>query len=123
MKEEYVRHIYYYKHYYLNFFQSLNAVVKKKFVWTLKLIATIERVPTQYLKHLENTDSLFEIRVEVGSDIYRVFCFFDKDQLVILINGFRKKSQKTPKREIELTQKIKKNYFNEKERNKPFDLL
>lgn len=114
MKEAHIRQIYYYKNYYLDFFKSLNTDVKTKFVWTLKLIATIERVPVKFLKHIENTDGLYEIRVEVGTDIYRVFCFFDKEKLIILINGFRKKSKRTSIKEIELGQKIKKDYFNEK---------
>ena len=63
---------------------------------------------------MEDTDALFEIRVEVGSNIFRVFSFFDEGNLVILLNGFQKKSQKTPKNEIELAEKLKKEYFNEK---------
>ena len=57
---------------------------------------------------------MYEIRVEVGSDIYRVFGFFDKGQMVILVNGFQKKSQKTPRQEIELAEKLKQEYFDEK---------
>jgi len=64
---------------------------------------------------MEGTKGIYEVRVEVGSDIYRVFSFFDKGQLVILVNGFQKKSQKTPKKEIELAEKLKKQYFDEKE--------
>lgn len=79
----------------------------------MQLIASTERVPVKYFEHITNSNGLFEIRVEVGSDIYRVFSFFDKGNLVILINGFQKKSQKTPKNEIELAEKIKKEYFDE----------
>ena len=81
---------------------------------TLQLISTSE-IPEKYFKHLTGTDGLFEIRVEVGSDIYRVFSFFDKGQLIILANGFQKKTQKTPKNEIELAEKLKKQYFDGKE--------
>ncbi len=63
---------------------------------------------------MEDTSGLFEVRVEVGSDIYRVFSFFDEGRLIILLNGFQKKSQKTPKNEIELAEKLKKQYFDEK---------
>ena len=59
---------------------------------------------------------IFEIRVEVGSDIYRVFSFFDKGQLIILLNGLQKKSQKTPTTELELAEKLKKQYFDEKDK-------
>lgn len=116
MVEKVIRNIFYYKHYYLDFFEGLKPDVRKKFNWTLKLIATLERVPVKYFKHLEGSSGLFEIRVEVGSDIYRVFCFFDKGQLIVLVNGFQKKSQKTPKNEIELAEKLKKEYFDEKDK-------
>lgn len=115
MDEKFIREIFYYKHYYLDFFETLKPEVKKKLNWTLKLIATIDRIPVKFFKHIENSTGIFEIRVEVGSDIYRVFSFFDKDQLIVLINGFQKKSQKTPKSEIEMAEKLKKQYFNEKE--------
>ena len=72
------------------------------------------RVPEIYLKHIENTDGLYEIRVQVGSDIFRMFCFFDHGNIVVLANGFQKKSQKLPKKEIELAIKIKLAYENEK---------
>jgi len=116
MEEKIVRNIFYYKNFYLDFFETLDIDVKKKFNWTLKLISTIDRVLVKYFQHIENSTRLFEVRVEVGSNIYRVFSFFDKGQLVILINGFHKKSQKTPKKEIELAEKIKKKYFDEKDR-------
>jgi len=109
--DKFIRDIFYYKDFYLDFYGKLKPEVKKKFNWTLQLIATIDRVPEKYFKHLTNTSGLFEIRVEVGSDIYRVFSFFDKGQLVVLANGFQKKSQKTPTNEIELAEKIKKTIF------------
>lgn len=114
MDEKFVRDIYYYKDFYLDFFETLKPDVKRKFNWTLKLIATIGRVPVKYFKHMSDTDGLYEVRVEVGSDIYRVFSFFDEGRLIILLNGFQKKTQKTPKSEIELANKLKKQYFDEK---------
>ena len=63
---------------------------------------------------MTGSTGIFEIRVEVGSDIFRVFSFFDKGNLIILVNGFQKKSQKTPKKELELAEKLKKQYFDEK---------
>lgn len=113
MDKKFIRNIFYYKNYYLDFFGNLKPEVQKKFNWTLKLIATIDRVPVKFFKHLEDT-GLYEIRVEVGTDIYRVFSFFDKGQLIILVNGFQKKTKKTPKSEIELAEKLKKQYFDEK---------
>lgn len=114
MLEKFLRNIFYYKNYYLDFFETLKPEVKKKFNWTLQLIATIDMVPEKYFKHITGSNGIFEIRVEVGSDIYRVFSFIDKGQLIILLNGFQKKTQKTPKNEIELAEKLKKQYFDEK---------
>lgn len=99
----------------MDFFNTLDDEVKKKFNWTLKLIATVERIPVKYFKHIENSTGLYEFRVEVGSNIFRVFSFFDKGKLVILINGFQKKSKKTPRKEIELAEKLKKQYYDEKD--------
>lgn len=73
----------------------------------------MDRVPETYLKHIENTDGLFEIRVQQGSDIFRIFCFFDEGRLVVIANGFQKKTQKTPKGEIVRALKIKSEYENE----------
>jgi phage-related protein len=61
---------------------------------------------------------LYEVRIDVGSDIYRVFSFFDKGKLVILINGFQKKTQKTPKKEIKIGEKLKSQYFEELKQTK-----
>lgn len=108
------RSIKFFKNYFQDFFYKQPKKVKDKIVWTLELIEDLQRIPETYLKHIENTDGLYEIRVQLGNDIYRIFCFFDKGQLVILINGFQKKTQKTPKNEIELALKIKKEYDNEK---------
>ena len=115
MKDKFIRNIFYYKNHYLDFFERLKPQVKKKLNWTLQLLATIDRVPEKYFKHITGSTGIYEIRVEVGSDIYRVFSFFDERQLIILVNGFQKKTQKTPKNEIELAEKLKKKYFDEKD--------
>ena len=116
MKEKLFRNIFYYKNYYLDFYATLNPEVKKKFNWTLQLVSEIERVPEKYFSHMTGSSGLFEIRVEVGSNIYRVFSFFDEGKLIVLVNGFIKKTQKTPKSEIELAEKLKKQYFDEKDK-------
>jgi len=108
------RTIIFYKDYFQEFFAKQNKKVKAKIVWTFDLIEDMQRVPANYLKHIENTDGLYEIRVQSGSDIFRIFCFFDKGQLVVLANGFQKKTLKTPKQEIESALKIKAEYENEK---------
>ena len=112
MKQNFKRNIVYYKHYYLDFFKEQTEAVKLKFNWTLGIIATMERVPDKFFKHID--DGIYEVRVEVGGNIFRVFSFFDEGKLVILLNGFQKKTQKTPNNEIVLPKKIKKDYFNEK---------
>jgi phage-related protein len=114
MNEKFLREIYYYKNFYLDFFETLDPEVKRKFNWTLKLIATISRVPVKYFKHITGSSGLYEVRVEVGSDIYKVLSFFDEGRLIILLNGFHKKTMKTPKIEIELAEKYRKQYFDEK---------
>ncbi len=114
MDGKFIRNIYYYKNYYLDFFENLKPEAQRKFNWTLKLIATVEWVPAKFFKHIEGVLNLYEIRVEVGSDIYRVFSFFDEGKLIVLLNGFQKKSQKTPRKEIELAERLKKQYFDEK---------
>ena len=116
MEQNFIRNIFYYKRYFLDFFNELTVDVQKKFNWTLELIATIDRVPKKYFQYME--DEIYEIRVEVGSNIFRVFSFFDEGQMIVVANGFQKKTQKTPRNEIELAKKIKKEYFNEKGRNK-----
>jgi phage-related protein len=67
---------------------------------------------------MSGTDGLFEIRIEFQSNIYRVFCCFDEGNLVVLFNGFQKKSQKTPKQEIDRALRIKDEYFNLKQKSK-----
>lgn len=83
-------------------------------MWTLQLIEDVEKVPQIFLKYIESTNGLFEIRVQHGTDIFRIFCFFDKDRLIVLANGFQKKTQKTPRKEILKALKIKQDYENRK---------
>lgn len=109
-----MRKIFYYKNYYLDFFETLEIKVKQKFNWTMKLISTLERAPAKYFKYIKSSTGLYEVRVEYEGNIYRVFGFFDEGNLVILINGFQKKSQETPRKEIEKAEKIKKQYYDEK---------
>jgi len=77
-------------------------------------VRTLRIVPEKFLKHLEGTDGLYEMRIKVGSNIFRVFCFFDEGNLVILLGGFQKKSAKTPPGEITNAEKFKKEYCYEK---------
>ncbi|CAN1502951.1 COG4679 Phage-related protein [Flavobacteriaceae bacterium] len=114
MNKKFIRQIIYYEGYYLDFFNAQKEEVRKKLNWTLQLISIQDRIPEKFFKHITGSDALFEIRVEVGSDIFRVFSFFDKGNLVILVNGFQKKTQKTPKAEIKMAEKLKKEYLETK---------
>lgn len=114
MNGKFIREVIYYEDYYLDFFNAQREAVKKKLNWTLQLISTQDRIPEKFFKHITGSEGIFEVRVEVGSDIFRVFSFFDKGNLVILINGFHKKTQKTPKSEIKMAEKLKKEYLETK---------
>ena len=108
-----IRTVIFYKEYFKEFFAEQREKVQDKITWTLDLIEEMERVPETYLKHIEETDVLYEVRIKQGSDIFRIFSFFDKGKLIVLANGFQKKTQKTPKKEIEKALKIKKEYEDE----------
>lgn len=110
MQEE--RKIIFHKHYFQEFYSEQRDAVKEKIGYVFRLIKTVNKVPERFLKHIEGSDGLYEIRVEVGSNIYRIFCCFDKGSLVVLFNAFQKKTQKTPKSEIELAEKLMIDYFN-----------
>ncbi|MGY3055755.1 phage-related protein [Pedobacter sp. UYEF25] len=107
------RQIIAYKNYFLDFYEDQTDKVQAKIEWTLNLIKVTPKVPEKFFKHMQGIKGLYEIRVEVGSDIYRIFSFFDKGNLVVLGNGFQKKSQKTPKQEIEKALKIMEEYQND----------
>ncbi len=83
----------------------------KKVAWVLRLVRDLNFVPKEYLKKLVNTNDIWEIRVQSGSNIFRILCFFDKGNLIVLTNGFAKKTQKTPVKEIELAEKRKQEYL------------
>lgn len=84
----------------------------------MDIIEQIDRIPITYLKYIEGTDGLFEIRVQLGNNIFRIFCFFDGNKLVVLLSGFQKKTQKTPPDEINKAVRLKAEYYNEKEKEK-----
>lgn len=112
---EFKRQVIAYKKYFLDFYRKQPDKVQAKIEWTLKLIRITRTVLEKYFKHMEGTNGLYEIRVEFGSNIYRIFSFFDKGNIVVLGNAFQKKTQKTPKQEIEKALKIMEEYKNEKQ--------
>ena len=94
------REIKFYKKYFIDFYISLDSSVQEKIEYVFKVIKTVDLIPQKFLKHIESTDGLYEIRIKVGSDIYRVFCCFDAGRIVVLFNGFQKKSQKTQRKKL-----------------------
>jgi phage-related protein len=108
---EKIREIVAYKNYFEDFLKEQPLKVQDKIFKILEAIETLERVPKNYLKHLEGTAGLYEARVQLASNIWRVFCFFDEGRLVILLNGFQKKTVKTPKKEIEKALQLMAEYY------------
>lgn len=112
-----VREVITYKHYFEDFFKEQTRKVQDKIIKILDILEQVERVPSTYLKYIEGTNGLFEVRVQLGSNIFRIFCCFDSNKLVVLFSGFQKKTQKTPPAEIDRAIKIMTDYYNDKYRN------
>ncbi|MBA4260099.1 MAG: addiction module toxin RelE [Chitinophaga sp.] len=106
-----------YGKYFFDFYNKLDEDLQEKIDWVFELVKSVDHIPKKYFQHIENSDGLFEIRIEFESNIYRIFCFFDEGNLVILINAFQKKTQKTPKSELDFAKKLKKQYFIDKKLN------
>ena len=100
-----------------DFLSLISSKAAQKVAWVLRLIVQLERVPSQYFCKMEGTDGIWECRIKLGSDIYRIFAFWDANE-IILTHGFIKKSQKTPRWEIERAQQYMKDYW----RNKRVDI-
>ena len=100
-----------------DFLDSLPGKAAQKVTWVLKLIEDLDIVPSSYLKKLTGTEEIWECRIVFGSNAYRIFCFFIENSVVVLTHGFTKKSQKTPKTEIERAEAYKKDFL--KRRKKP----
>jgi len=113
MYDKQIREVIFYGDYFWEFFHKQSRKVKNKITWTIGLLKYLEVIPEKYFKHIEETD-LYEIRIGFGNNIFRIFCFFDKDRLIIILNGFQKKTQKTPKNEIERALRLKQEYYEDK---------
>ena len=109
-----IRKIIFFENHFIEFYQKQDSKVKGKIQYAFELIKQVERVPEKFLKHLTGMNGLYEIRIEYQSNIYRIFCCFDKGKLVVLFNGFQKKTQKTPKKELQKAIKLMKLYFEQK---------
>lgn len=114
MKKEYVRRVIVFEDHFKEFKKTLNRETLKKLYQVLTLIMVVEVVPEKFLQAIEGRKGLYEIRIEQGRNIYRVFCCFDEGNLIILFNGFQKKTQKTPIRQLEKAEALMKRYFEQK---------
>ena len=110
-----LRSIKFFKDYFIKFYLSLDPKVQNKYDHVFVVIRQAERIPKKFFKKISDKKNLYEIRVEYGSNIYRTFCCFDRNEAIILFNSFEKKSQKAPKRVIDKAVSIMKQYFDEKE--------
>jgi len=115
---EKIRQIIFHRNYFIDFYNDQTEKLKDKIEHVLFVISVANRIPTKFFQHLTGTDGLYEVRVEFQGNIYRIFSCFDEGNLVVLFNGFQKKSQKTPTGEIEKALKIKTEYFIEKVKSK-----
>ena len=93
------------------FIDSLSGKAAQKITWTLSLLEELDVLPSSYFKKLVNSDGIWEVRISLGSDIYRIFCFFTGKSVVILTHGLVKKTQKTPPGEIERAESYKQEYL------------
>lgn len=116
VNENYIRQIIVYGQSFWDFYNAQTLEVQRKIDWVIGLVRSLQIIPVKFFKHLEGTHGLYEIRIKAGSDIYRIFCCFDEGNLVILLNGFQKKSQKTPRQEIDKATKLKQQYYESKTR-------
>ncbi|MBN1820772.1 MAG: type II toxin-antitoxin system RelE/ParE family toxin [Prolixibacteraceae bacterium] len=108
------RQIVFYGKYFIDFYKVLDSNVKAKIQYVLELIKQVNHIPKKFLAPIANYEGLFEIRIKYQSNIYRIFCCFDKGKLVVLFNAFQKKTQKTPKKEIDKAKQLMNEYFNKK---------
>jgi len=111
MKKKYVRRVIVFEDHFKVFRKTLDKDTLKKLYQVLTLIMIVEDVPAKFLKAIVGRKGLYEIRVEQGNSIYRVFCCFDEGNLVILFNGFQKKTQKTPVEQLDKAENLMKKYF------------
>ncbi len=105
-----VREVVAFEDHFSTFLKKQTPKVQDKIFKIIEAIETLERIPKNYLKAIHGSRGLYEARIQLGNDIWRVFCFFDEGNLVILLNGFTKKTQKTPRNELETALKLMHKY-------------
>lgn len=115
MKRDFVRQVFVYEDHFKEFRKSLDRGTLKKVYQVLTLIMSVKVIPQKFLKAIEGRHGLYEVRIEYVNNIYRIFCCFDKEDLIVLFNGFQKKSQKTPEEVLDKAETLMKKYFEEKQ--------
>lgn len=110
-----IREVVEFEDHFSTFLKQQPKKIQNKIFKIIEVIETLERVPSNYLKLVEPHDGLYEARIQLASNCWRVFCFFDEGRLVILLNGFAKKTQKTPRSEIEKARSLMKRYYIQKQ--------
>ena len=101
-----------YKNFFWDFYNPLDKKLKDKVDYVLQIVISVERISTKFFKHID--DGIYEIRIEYKSDIYRIFSFFDEGRLIILLHGIQKKTQKTPRKELDRAKKLRREYYEKK---------
>ncbi|KPL16737.1 MAG: addiction module toxin RelE [Bacteroides sp. SM1_62] len=109
-----IRRIIFHKHHFLEFYQNLDSEVQEKIEYVFYIIRNSEIIPSKFFKSLEGAEGLYEIRIQFSNNIFRIFCFFDEDHIVILLHGLQKKSQKLLKKEIIKAAYLRQEYYREK---------
>lgn len=110
----YKRTIEIYEYHFWDFYNGLDAKTQAKVDWVITIIQTTPIVPEKFFKHLKNSKGLWEIRVSGVNGIYRILCFFEKNNLIVVLGGFQKKTQKTPKMEIKKAERLRQKYYDNK---------
>lgn len=108
------RSIIFFENHFIEFYQIQDQKVKDKIQYVFELIRQVDQVPEKFLKHLSGTNGLYEIRIDYQSNIFRILCCFDQGKLIVLFNGFQKKTQKTLRKEVDKAEKLMQDYFNNK---------
>ncbi|MDY6004794.1 MAG: type II toxin-antitoxin system RelE/ParE family toxin [Parabacteroides sp.] len=110
-----IRSIRFYKNYFKEFYVEQNEEVRRKINYSMKMVETQRIIPKKFFRNIDGSDGIYEIRTEYAGNIYRILCCLDKDAIVVLFQGFQKKTQKTPLKEIQMAERLKKEYFIDKE--------
>jgi phage-related protein len=115
------REVYFFKDYFLRFYREQTEEAKKKVKWELKLLRELDFIPEEHLKHIEK--GIYEVRITSHGNIFRIFCCFDEGNIIVLFNGFQKKTNQTPRREIEKALRIHREYREAKAKSEIDDIL